>query len=153
VKPLPPVNKRTLGRYLNQAQFRAWTGWSRTTVYRLIQENRIPYRNISKRPLIDPWEVIEQIRRYNAISALNNPSGFTWPPDRWDLEVIEFPFIPAKQYALRRGISTASLYRMLRSRKIPHYQIKGSYYVDADEISAFLDASKVKTIEEEIDWI
>ena len=150
---LPPVKKRILGQYLTQAQFCAWTGWSRTTIYRLIKEIRIPCRNVSKHPWIDPWEVIEYIRKYYAIPAINTPSSFNWPPEQWDLEVDAFPFIPARQYAYKRGIRTAALYRMLRSRKIPCYQIKGSYYVDIDEIRAFLDACKVGTVEEEIDGL
>jgi len=138
---------------LTQDHFCGWSGWGRTTVYRLILENRIPYQYIGGRPVIDPFEFIRYIRKYHLVPPAHGPHQEKWAYGNDYLAEGYFPFVRARQYADTIGISTFALYRMLKARRIPHYKVRGTYYVDPDEIEAWLEACRISTLAEEIDLL
>ena len=147
---LPPANRRILGRFLTQSQFCGWSGWGRTTIYRLVRDFVIPYRMISGRPVLDPYEVIGHIRKYNSIpvSGVGAPSRHPQGSEMGANGV--FPFVRAREYARKKGFSVHALYRMLEARRVPHYKVSGTYFVDPSEIEFWMEACKVASLAEQI---
>ena len=100
--------------------------------------------------MVDPFEVVRHIRKYDSIPAIGAATCHQPPHGSGMGAKGVFPFLRACQYAQSQGMNVHALYRMLKGRRIPHYKIRGTYFVDPNEIEAWLDACKVKSVAEQI---
>lgn len=91
------------------------------------------------------------LRGYNSVPALGRGAPSRHPQGGEMDATGVFPFVRACQYAELQGIGVHALYRMLRSRKIPHYKLRGTYWVDPDEIEAWLESRRINSVAEQID--